>query len=175
MREIKFRAWDKRTNEMIVGNRLLNCYGEHLFLNPKEIVPMQYTGLKDKNGKEIYEGDIVLKQTETEYEKWATDQNQSIRLRTYLDIVTKKSEDIEMIDEKVKDFYKAESLRKPTYCPHEVSYNDIVGFYIKNDVEHIHSDSEKDYQGESLTKNVGKVHEVIGNIYENPELLEGKE
>jgi len=54
MREIKFRVWNKdnkeMTNDIKVGER-------RLLLFDKDIL-MQYTGLKDKNGKEIYEGDL---------------------------------------------------------------------------------------------------------------------
>lgn len=70
MREIKFRAWLKDDKRMVEvrsidfheeGNIITVNYND-IFgfeFNENEIELMQYTGLKDKNGKEIYEGDIV--------------------------------------------------------------------------------------------------------------------
>lgn len=58
MREIKFRAWNKLGDEMMFQKGL-----RHLALAEFEmesnLIWMQFTGLKDKNDKEIYEGDIV--------------------------------------------------------------------------------------------------------------------
>ena len=59
-REIKFRVW-KNNTMLQVGDGVLKeiYFDENNWNEDKDGVLMQYIGLKDKNGKEIYEGDMV--------------------------------------------------------------------------------------------------------------------
>jgi len=116
-RKTKYRTWDKENKVMITFNNMERCdvsfyemaRGEYGF------ILMQYTGLKDKSGKEIYEGDIVSNGNKN-----------------------KKYEDIFEIY-----FDRGEFLAG---CKRGIIGGKTLGFWSDN-------------------------LEVIGNIYENPELL----
>ncbi len=60
-REIKFRAWkvDQDGSYMIPFEKMLSDAWNMTSLNANGFKMMQFTGLKDKNGREIYEGDII--------------------------------------------------------------------------------------------------------------------
>ena len=70
MREIKFRVWDLSISKYRASLTLSANTGAICSSNPEHYVLEQFTGLHDKNGKEIYEGDI-LSQGETRFiVKW---------------------------------------------------------------------------------------------------------
>lgn len=137
MREVKFRAWDKEYQEMKYNAEqaydgcgqlhAIDCFGQ--LLEEENYKVMQYTGLKDKNGKEIYEGDIV---------KYCPN---------------------------YRAFLAVDEIRN------EIKRGVVVwneqGFYAIDD----NYPSNKDYMSYPVPMLIGGL-EVIGNIYENLELLE---
>lgn len=127
MRDIKFRAWNEVEEKMLNWYEFLDTNMKNTFIAPEStgLILMQYTRLKDKNGKEIYEGDIVL-----------------IDAYTY--------------DEPEFD---GEYL---------VEYNELLGMWEFKNLE----DNEDIRTFEYLNGWYKLDIEVIGNIYDNPELLE---
>ena len=144
-REIKFRAWNKLDKKMITD--WLSC-GPELnsnFRNPVDWVYMQFTGLLDKNGREIFEGDVVRK---GHYRYGLNATNEMIGVVTY----QVKSSGCRYV---LEPYRIGPSIKDGcTGCPTE----------IEPDLEYYNSRTEPD-------GNQADLIEVIGNIFENPELL----
>ena len=139
MRKIKFRAWDKVQERYLYDvqrayDTLSGCvkyengenadYDEQCFdgfLDDEQYIVEQYTGLKDVNGKEIYEGDIV--------EFFGA--NKKIKVKKEFGIIVYKT-----------DRYGA-------------GFNSII------------QNKERGYGGINIAQDI-----VVGNVHENPELLE---
>lgn len=118
MRDIKFRAWLPKANTMVYEIEKDDDLADIIADKGNKYILMQYTGLEDKNGVEIYEGDIL------EY--------------TFTD-------------------YKGKKLWKEKYILKE----NISGWEMRNITK------PRRHRSLSLVKN----YEVVGNIYDNPDLL----
>ena len=140
MGEIRFRAFASGVNEMTFFDNVIVATGElsegkawGMFfpsINGKVFLggysdPMRFTGLRDRNGKEIYEGDIV-------------------QMCRHSDITHKHE----------KDFISEVRFKHGTFYVIQPRYKIEQPFM-------------------SMAR-PGQSYEVIGNIYENPELLEAQ-
>lgn len=130
----KFRAWSKLASRMYIVNGLhfdrgmvqyANNDNAIRFIKLENIILMQSTGLFDKNGKEIFDGDIL------------TDGHTTGDIRNHPTL----------------GFYTVDESSKEGYLSDTVGIEDF--------------EEAKEFMRNSI--------EVIGNIYENPELLEVKE
>jgi len=152
-REIKFRAWDSNKKEMFYSDEWWS--GSNGFIEIvkiytgyedsdewKNLILMQYTGLKDKNGKEIYEGDIL-----EIIEANLTDHGFPFSVGTKLVVVW-------------DEFYAGFGLRT------------IENYNQNNSIKPAALDRNWDsLVSENGEIPIGAYANVIGNIYQHPQLL----
>ena len=148
--EIKVRAWHKKRKEMYQITTLaltegLRHFGydirtgESAWLNAKDVVLLQYTGLKDKNGREIYNGDIV-------------------KFKPY--------DCLGYSEEFKKGLVELGATGDSDDYEHHKHYEWVVHYRLPNGNflnDTLADVADGDYKGFEC--------KIIGNIYENPELL----
>ena len=155
-REIKFRAWDKRTGRWIDNFRMFMHGNIEVFTsyaNPqwqpyskKHYELMQYTGLKDKNGKEIFEGDIL---------EVVIDNDNDETCGHGFDIDVGKKVAVRWMDGGFR-------LIEPQYYNNEdKGYCEVCA--AVNSGGYLYSENHE--------MDIGFFVKVVGNIYESPELL----
>ena len=154
---IKFRAWHNELGRMMsisdmwfnvdsLGEIGLNdaVMNDYITVSPDEIELMQSTGLKDKNGKEIFEGDVLKFNDE-----WA-----EYCYEGY-------------VDGSVEDINFVEVVRGEACFEFGKTKYPESSLFIRMEDEHL--------TFAELIKSKDFEFEILGNIYENPELLEIKE
>jgi len=131
-RDIKFRAWDKDCKKILPWEMMVTGFLQGFLSKKYNVEVMQFSGLHDKNGKEIYEGDII-------------------------NLINCEGDSINVVCE------LGTARRSVTNC-----IVDITGFYFKL------PNGKKSFPvvNNYLGKHDLEIFEIIGNIYENPELLE---
>ena len=141
-RPIKFRAWDKANAIMLIPQSTIMVdsfdgavYDVKMDEYRPDLVLMQFTGLHDKNGKEIWEGDVV---------RFHLGRNDMSYARVNGEVVYKRF-----------GYHVHVSLETLNQY-HVPSYHERMSLLL----------GMKDDDSKHST-----VYEVIGNIYENPELL----
>lgn len=137
-REIKFRVWDMYHEEMITGNLEYHMSITGNAIDSRGVIginpAMQWTGLLDKHGNEIYEGDII---------QLVNEAGELITVVCEYGVARREMKGSRIVEVDIPCFYFRLSNGLKTFP--------IVKNYTgKHDLE---------------------LFEIIGNIYENPELL----
>ena len=138
MREIKFRFWDTEFKKMFKDHDMVMKHitmNEFFCGNKYPLEFMQFTGLQDVTGKDIYEGDIV------EFDYYESERN-------------------------IYENIESGNFGKIQYHANNCSYNIV---FSKDNLCISIGDEDTGY---GLEVNIATRLKVIGNSYENPELLE---
>ena len=161
MREIKFRAWLKEDKKMEnvktmdFTDKTIRCLKKNEFINAyllrrvsfDDVELMQYTGTKDENGKEIYEGDILLSVNEN---------------GVFLQEIGFGGDERECTE-----FLNGFKIINGYTLEHDVTFSELKEFtkniVLKNNIP---------YENDGIDDFLYDGWWVIGNIYEHPELLE---